>query len=147
MSAEESGAPAVAGARGLALLASTRRWAIVVGLVFAIFAALMIASYLARFFGDRPANLSPEIWKFSRIALLVLAVLVLLLQGALSCFALQYGRRIGHSLARMDPVLLETALWWQRRFWTLQGALIMAVLILWGLAFVVGIFAVFLHLA
>src|SRR5699024_4892691 len=38
-------------------------------------------------------------------------------------FALQYGRGIKACLEQRSGERLEEALWWQRRYWTLQGVL------------------------
>ncbi len=124
--------------RGLEALRGTRRWALLVAIFMLLTMAAGIAGnliYAARGLG--PPGVSPELRQAVRFMHLGFAICALFIDGAFAWFALQYARRLGASLRTGDSAALEAAFWWQRRFWTLQGVLIIVFIAL----YIIGIFA------
>lgn len=122
--------------RGIAALGGTRGWATFVGviaLVSGVLGIINVMLFLASprsLFADMPARFA-GLRQFLSIAVVVWNVVV---YGLVSWFALAFARALATNVTRSDGGGLETALWWQRRYWTLQGVLTIVAMVVFVLA-------------
>lgn len=128
----------IAGA-GRVALRQTATWALVA-------AGLWLAGLIGGgiwtifFFGrDMPPDLAPLARNGMYAVAFAAWAFDALFVAAFATFAIQYGRRLGMALRRADPGALEAAFYAQRRFWTLGGACVIAVIALSVLAMVAAI--------
>jgi hypothetical protein len=121
------------GERGIAALHSTRSWAKFVGVVAIVGGVISIINTAVVLWFPRPlpAN-APQYLAGMRQAIGISGIVfTLVVYGLAAWFALAYGRGLTTGLSHTDGSGLEAALWWQRRYWTLQGVLtIVAIVVL-----------------
>ncbi|MGH8226071.1 MAG: hypothetical protein ACRER1_07980 [Gammaproteobacteria bacterium] len=132
--------------RGLEALRSTRRWVLLVAILMLVaLVGGVVGNLIYAVRGSIPSNLPPELRQVTRLMHLGFAISTLLIDGVFAWFALQYARHLGSSLRTGDPAVLEAAFWWQRRFWTLQGALVIAFIALYIIGIIAFIVFIALH--
>lgn len=94
----------------------------------------------------QPANAPPYFAALGEGVVVAGAVVNFVIYGFSGWFALQYGRGLAASLGGADAARLEAALWWQRRYWTLQGVLMIIFIAIFVLTFIaavlIGVFSV-----
>ena len=133
--------------RGIEALRRTRPWALFTGIMAFIFAAYSLFNASVYMFfrphfplGTSSQQLPPEVVaavvKLLFVAGIVTGIVGLCVNCLFGWFAIQYGRSIKSSLERGSAEGLESAMWWQRRYWTLQGVMLIVGIVVAILAFI-----------
>jgi hypothetical protein len=128
------------GPRGVEALRRTRGWARLAGVMTIAMAAITVISFLVHLglSFDRATRLPLNVNTSLGYGLgILVAVWTVVVGGLGGWFALAYARGLETDLRRANGGGLEDALWWQRRYWTLQGVLTIIFIVL----FVLGIAA------
>ncbi len=142
MGGSESGGPPRVNAAGIAALRATRPWALFAGIVALVLAALGVIDACVYSLGSPPALPSgtpPHVAAMVSGLATLGAVVGVVVNGLFAWFALRYGRGIKLSLEGASGERLEEALSWQRRYWTLQGVLMIIMIIVFVCAIVAAI--------
>jgi sterol desaturase/sphingolipid hydroxylase (fatty acid hydroxylase superfamily) len=136
-------------AAGIAALRATRPWALFVGIVALVLAAIGVINAFIYSLGPPlklPPGTSAQVSALASGFATLSAIVGVVVYGLFGWFALQFARKIKASLSAANPEKLEEALWWQRRYWTLQGILLIVTIIIAVLVFIVSII-VGMHIA
>lgn len=139
MNGEGDAVPMRVTGSGLAALRGTRPWALAVGGVWLaglVAGGLWMVFFLANF---PPQEMPHGAWTAVRAFMAGTWALEAVFVVAFATLALQYGRRLGTTLRGGDAAQLEAALYAQRRFWTLAGAVTIAMIAIWILAVIAAI--------
>lgn len=119
--------------KSIAALRATRPWALVVSVVALVLAAASLVHlfvYSLAGLQVLPAG-SPQYLTVMFSGFLVVGAILGLVANALfAWFSLQYGRGIKATLEQQSAERLEEAMWWQKRYWTLQGVLVIVGIVL-----------------
>ncbi|MGH8274129.1 MAG: hypothetical protein ACRES9_07750 [Gammaproteobacteria bacterium] len=99
-----------------------------VGIV-AIVAAVVTVANAVVYFPLQHHHSTHSIVPLDEGIVVVGAIVNVVIYGLTAWFALQYGRGLASSMRNKDAAELEAALWWQRRYWTLQGVLMIVFIV------------------
>ncbi len=138
----EADVPPRLGPRGVAALRASRPWALLVGIIAFVLAALgVVDAFVFSLVGLPDLSARGELHAASLVTgfATLSALIGVVICGLSGWFALQYGRRVKSGLDEASPQQLEAALWWQRRYWTLQGILMVVLIVVAVLVFAAAI--------
>lgn len=131
------------GQSGIGTLKRTRPWALFVGIIAFVGAAANIFKLLQLLLAAPssylPASVPSSMAPFIFTEQLVASVVGVGIGCLFGWFALRYSHHLKTCMETMDPRRLEDALWWQKRYWTLQGGVVILCIVL----AIVGMIAAF----